>query len=482
MAGISGIGTGLDIEGLVLQFMEIENISRKRLVNKQSTLESRKEALSDLDSKLSALYTIADRFTDILADAFSAMSAVSSDADKMAISAGTTSQAGTHDISISRLATNDTRVSKQYSASGSDLTALTGDKTFTISVAHPTDTDSNNRVDIVVTVAESVFTGAADDQAVMDGIAGAIDSAMSAAVSAETITSDEAISASVVQESTDTARMVLRSTKTGSTYAIQFTDTDGLLAVLELDASGLSTGLNGGHITATADLTAQFTMDGLSFERDSNTIDDVLTGITLEFKDTTTSTESFTISVDEAAIQEELESFMDAYNAVVEFLIDETSTDGTFRSDATYRRIKFDLRSILTNAITGALSSDFDRLSDIGIGTRRNGTLFMEDEAELKSALASNTEFVSTLFDSSDGLAVQLKDYIINFTKTSGFINSSLGVIDISLRYQSDRIDTFDDRVLSKGDRFRDSLIRMQAAIFRMQSQSAAFSNFAAMM
>lgn len=482
MAFISGMGSGLDIEGLVLQYMQIENIPRLNLEKKQTTLETRKTALSTLDSKLSALYTVANRFTDILVEAFAAMSGESSDAEKFGISAGSTAQAGTHDISISRLATNDTRVSKQYADSGTDLTSYTSDKTFTISVAHPTDADENNRVDIVVTVAASVFTGATDNEDVMGGIADAIDIAMTAAVVAETIASNEVVRASVVQETTTTARMVLRSTKTGSTYAMQFTDTDGLLGDLELNAGVQSSGTSGGYITASADLTSRFVMDGLSIERDSNTVDDALTGVILEFKDTTVSTESFTISVDEEAVQKELDSFISAYNEVVEFLIEETSSDGSFRSDSTYRMIKFDLRSILTNTIAGALSSDFDRLSDIGIGTKRNGTIFMEDPTELTAALASNTEYVSSLFDATDGLAVQLRDYIINFTKTSGFIGGSLAVIDISLRYQSDRIDIFDDRVQSKADRFRDSLIRMQTAIVRMQSQSMAFSNFASNM
>ncbi len=49
---------GIDIEGLVAQYRAIELGSRSSLEGKKDVLESRKQALSDLDSKLSALYKL----------------------------------------------------------------------------------------------------------------------------------------------------------------------------------------------------------------------------------------------------------------------------------------------------------------------------------------------------------------------------------------------------------------------------------------
>ncbi|MEE9465325.1 MAG: flagellar cap protein FliD N-terminal domain-containing protein, partial [Candidatus Neomarinimicrobiota bacterium] len=70
MVSITGISGGLDIEGLVSQYRSIEILPRGRLEDRKDSLESRKSALTDLDSNLSTLYTITDRFTDTLTDVF----------------------------------------------------------------------------------------------------------------------------------------------------------------------------------------------------------------------------------------------------------------------------------------------------------------------------------------------------------------------------------------------------------------------------
>ncbi|UCH61695.1 MAG: flagellar filament capping protein FliD [Fidelibacterota bacterium] len=469
---------GLDIEGLVAQYRLIELGSRSSIEGRKEVLESRKEALSELDSKLLALYKLGERFSDIILDVFNSRQGSSSDSELFTVSAGVAAQPGSHDITISRLASIDTRVSQQYVATGTNVSdSFTGEQTFGILVAHPTDVDPNNREEITVTVSAATFDNKTNDEVLAD-IALAINNAMSAAVTAGTIDSDEQTVASVVSEETGTSRLVLRSGQSGETYSLQFNDTDGLLANLQVNAASQSTGTSGGYITAANELNSLFTIDGLAFTRDSNFVEDALEGVSIQLLGTTATTETITITTDTEAVKSEVQDFMDAYNEVIEFLNDKTATDGEFRGDSTYSTLKFQLRSIISAVVSNTETTDYNQLSEIGISINRDGTLYFEDETKFETALATNTSLVSDLFVATDGVAVALNEFVVNYTKTSGIISTSEDAVEATLRYQETRLENFDERLEKKVERFREQLLRLQSVYLEMQQQSAFFSNF----
>ncbi|MFQ5485358.1 MAG: flagellar cap protein FliD N-terminal domain-containing protein, partial [Desulfobacterales bacterium] len=209
------------IDRLVGQYIALERQPLDALLNKKNTLESKKDVFNELDSKLSSLYTVTEKLTDPITDYFSAKKASTSDETKVTASAGSSSVLGNHSISVERLAISDTRVSTQYADTATSFTGFTADQTFTINVAHPTDADSSNRVDISVTVSSATFSKT-DDEVLLD-IASAVNSAMSNAVTAETIDSDEVIHASVVTEESGKSRLMFRSERSGYTYRQGFT-------------------------------------------------------------------------------------------------------------------------------------------------------------------------------------------------------------------------------------------------------------------
>ena len=474
MVSVSGITGGLDIEGLVRQFRSVEIIPRRSLEARQATLEGRKSALTELSSKLSALYTVANSFTDILTDVFAVKRGATSDSDLLTAAATSEANLGSHTIEINRLASADIRASSQYTATDSDFTAL-ADQSFDILVRHPIDGDENNQVAVTVTV--SAVTLDLTNEEVMAGIAEAINSAMSAAISAGDIEVAERVTANAVAEESDTTRLLLRSSLSGEINALQFNDTDGLLNTLKVTRNGTLTSNLGGFVTTSEDLDAELVMDGLTFVRPTNTVDDILDGVTLTLAGTTTQAESFTISVDTAAVKAKLQEFIDAYNGVITFMKGRTTGSGAFRGDATFSLVAFDLRNMISAQVTGASSAQFDRLLDIGLAVKRDGTLFFDDASLFETALATDTSLVSELFDSSDGVAANLKEYLNNYTRAAGVISSTKQSIDVALRFQSDRIDTFNDRLESKVERFRLEMIKLQTVLAQVQQQSAFFSS-----
>lgn len=473
---------GLDIEGLVAQYRAIELESRTSLEDRKEILQSRKTALSELDSKLSTLYTLGDRFSDIILNVFDSRQGESSNTDLFTVSADSTALVGSHSLTISRLASIDTRVSQQYVADDFDFGSISTDMSFDIVVAHPTDSDPDNTEAIAVTISAATFTEADNNEEVLEDIAVAINEAMSTAATAETIDADEKAVASVVSEESGTTRLVLRSGQSGETYSLQFNDTDGLLSTLQLNSASQSTGTSGGYITPAAELNALFTIDGLNFTRDSNFVDDALEGVSIQLLDTTSTAETLTITADVETVKAEAQSFIDTYNEVIEYLNEKTMTGGEFLGDTRYSTLKYQLRSIITAVVSDTESTDYDRLSDIGIGINRDGTLYFEDEDAFETALATNTSLVSDLFIGSDGVSVQLNDFIVDYTETGGIISVSEDAIDASLEYQETRLDNFDARLEQKVERFREDLLRLEQVYVQVQQQSSFFSNLSSQM
>ncbi|MCG8607456.1 flagellar filament capping protein FliD, partial [bacterium] len=377
--GLDIFATGnSSIDRLIETILQLESRPRLLIEDKKKQLEARNTVLSSLDSKLSSLETLAKRLTDPLTDYFGAKSGTSSDDKKFTVSATSKAVAGDHDITITRLASTDTRVSKQYTTTGTDLKSFfdsNGSQTFQIQVAHPTTSDPSNRVNISVTVTP---TGTTDD-AILDEIALAINNAMASAVTAKTIDADEKVSASVVHEEDGKSRLIFRSGQSGYTNRQSFTDsTDSLLSTLEISDDKQSSGTSGGYITAVgtsasdSSLSAQLQIDGLTFYRDSNTPSDILDGVTLTLKDVTTASESFQVSEDTETVKQEVEDFLNAYNKVIQFLREKSAVDattgnrGVLAGESTYTFLRTNLRSIITGTVSGIASGNPQNLFEIG--------------------------------------------------------------------------------------------------------------------
>ena len=463
--------------GLVAQFRSIELLKRTPLETRLNGLESRRTALSDLDSKLSTLFAITDRFTDtVLFDPFAARDGLSSDESVVKVSADSTAQVGTHDLEVTRLASTDTRVSDLFTGIDTDFDGIVTDQTFDILVAHPTDDDESNRLAVTVTVSAASF--AKTNEGLFKDIAAAINDAIAAEISAGNLEATERVTATFVEESSGDARLILRSGETGSDKALEFTDTDGLLGTLGLTRTTAAKNNNGGYITAEADLDAEFVLDGLTFVRGSNSVDDALTGVTLQLVNVSVDPLTITIESATQSVRDELDTFIEAYNEALKFVRQGTRSGGQFAGDATYSTIAIQLRSITSSQVTGASTTSFDRIHEIGLQTNNDGTLFFEDASLFEAALAADPTLISDIFNASDGIATQLKDYIVNFTRTSGTITISQRSITNSITFQNERLEAFDDRLDQRVARFKAQLIRLQTALSQVQAQAAFFQSF----
>lgn len=186
-------------------------------------------------------------------------------------------------------------------------------------------------------------------------------------------------------------RLVISGTDTGAANTVAVQLVDGLGVPLETFST-----------TQTAQ-NALLTLDGIAITKSSNTIDDIIAGVTLTLESTGAGT--IKISTDTTEITEKIESFVGDFNALIEFIDDNTSFDtesletGLLFGNSAVRNIENRLRSILTGEVAGATGS-FSFLSQIGITTDDDGLLTI-DSTKLSDALTTDAEGVSQLFISN---------------------------------------------------------------------------------
>ena len=169
-----------------------------------------------------------------------------------------------------------------------------------------------------------------------------------------------------------------------------------------------------------ADLDANYTIDGYALTAASNTVSGVVDGITLNLKDVGTSTLS--LSRDDDAIKESVQSFVDAYNALYKTI--DSLSKNELSGDSTLRSIQNAIRGEYNRATTG-LSGSYSSLVQIGINTdARSGRLSL-DSSNLTEALDTDFQSVAELFaDNTEGFAARLAGVADTLLGSDNFVKA----------------------------------------------------------
>jgi flagellar hook-associated protein 2 len=479
----------LSIYDMVDQYMAIESRSRNKLIADKKTLESKKSVYSELDAKLSNLQSKLDYWLDGTVDYFAARTAASSDPDKISATANSAATKAKYSFTVERLAVSDTRVSNQYHNDDTSFSSFTTDQTFTIDVAHPTDDDADNREAISITIEADVFNQT--DEQVLADIADAVNLAMQEAVNDETINKDEVINASVIHEETGTSRLAFNSEQTGFTYRMEF-GSSALLNSLNINNSVQTSGTTGGYVTEVgssandSELNSKFQMNGLTFYRDSNSITDATDGLTIKFGNTFSQQETISVSTDLEAVKDDMNNFIEAYNDVVSYLKEHTQINtatkkhGTLQSDYLYSGMKSEMINILLSNVDTVGNSEYSILNDIGMEIDRYGKLSITDPEKFEEVLETNSDNMKDIFLSENGIAAQLDDYLNNYVKTGGLIDSSEKLVDSHVNSLNDRIDYMNELLERKEKSYFEEFSKLQETMYTIQNQQSFFNAFSA--
>lgn len=203
-----------------------------------------------------------------------------------------------------------------------------------------------------------------------------------------------------------------------------------------LDLGTFATTTTGRARELVAGADAKFTVDGVAFTRSSNTVSDVIadTTLTLTAADPNT-TANVTIDRSEKDAQAAVQSYVDAYNAVIDF-IQKQQTPGadptqnpTLYNDAILRTERSSLATSMLTTVSGA-APDLSTAGMAGVSLTKDGHLSL-DSSKFQNAFTSRFDDVETLFMergsttnpqatySSSTAATQSGTYALNITQAA---------------------------------------------------------------
>jgi len=169
---------------------------------------------------------------------------------------------------------------------------------------------------------------------------------------------------------------------------------------------------------------ASVTVDGVTTTRSTNTITDILTGVTLDLlKADTGTTVTLDIGRDVDAIVANITTFVTNYNAVSAYIkqqntYNETTqkTGGVLFGDGTLASVKSTLTSLLVESVWG-VSSEYSTLGLVGVNVDREGQLTIDDD-KLRGYLTTNFNDIQKLFTASGTASVGTLEYISHDSQT----------------------------------------------------------------
>ncbi|MFQ5962984.1 MAG: flagellar filament capping protein FliD [Candidatus Scalinduaceae bacterium] len=170
-----------------------------------------------------------------------------------------------------------------------------------------------------------------------------------------------------------------------------------------LDFGVVSATTQGFTMQTTAGQDANVKIDGVAVTRSTNSIDDVISGVTIDLSRIENGTTvNLTVSRDTDSIKSSVNDFVSAYNGVIEFINDqftfneETESAGILSGETFLSSIKSIIQSTITSTIS-LLPGGSNALSLIGITSDVNGKLSLKD-SDFLSAISSDFNAVKRMF------------------------------------------------------------------------------------
>ncbi len=533
---VSGLSSGLDTATIISQLMAIERRPLTLLGTRQSTYKSQLDAFSSINTKLASLKSRADSLKT--SSTFQVKSSSSSDETVVTAAATSSASIGTSSINVTALASAH-KVSSDPFSSATTALGFSGDiiisgkriaigasdslntvkssinsanagVTATILNVSSTDnrlvitskaTGTANRIDLIDAntsnllqslglLNASVTTQNNSDRFTSNTTAVGTLLGLSGTLSGTIQINGKNVSINLSTDSLQNIATAINNAGAGTTASVTsesvggttmykialtgtntYTDSNNILKTL-----GFVKGVVKNELQAAKDAT--LTLDNnISVTRSSNTITDLIEGMTLYLKKQGTA--NITVTNDTASVKTSIKDFVTAYNNLIsdigaQFRFDKNKKpQGVLMGDFTLRLIQSKIRNITTSKI-GGLSGSISSLAQIGITTNKSDGTLVIDETKLDSAIASKLTDVAGFFSA---MASQLSNQINAFTNTtSGRLTSRTKSIQGTIDGLGVKIEGMEKRLAGREKRLRNRFVTLETLLSQMQTQNASLT------
>ncbi len=173
-------------------------------------------------------------------------------------------------------------------------------------------------------------------------------------------------------------------------------------------------------------------VDNYTIVKASNTISDVITGVTMNLLEAdASSTLTLTVSSDTSSAKKNIESYVSSYNSLYEFIENQLSYDpeigkaSPLLGDSTLLEIKSRISNTVSGSIPGLSTASYTNLSQIGITSDYKTGELSIDSTILNEALSTDTDGVANLFI---GTATPTNQAVTFVSKTSDTLAGTYGI------------------------------------------------------
>ena len=448
MAGITGIGSGVDINSIVSAQVSAERAPKDaQLARLEKASTTKFTALGQLKGAASALQAALKELNK--PELFDKRTATSSDSKLATASASTTALSGSYQLEVRSLATSS-KVATQSLASTFNAAS---DGTFDVRVG------SGTAVEVAVTAGDDLV-------AIRDKLNAAL--------------KDQGVTANVVNDpAAGTSRLVLTGKETGAGKDIVIENASAGLTDLEIDPTVAVSDSSAGYLTQAAD--AEFAIDGLTLFSGKNSISDAIPDVTLNLLKAEPGTNlTITVGQDTGGVKSSIKKFVDTYNTLITTsnqLTGVTSAGegkppvvGGLVGDASVRTLLGGLRAELGNPATG--SGDSLRvLADLGITTQKDGTLKIDDTV-FDKALKENYDAVGAFFTGDSGLMARLDKRINGFVQTGGILEQRMNSLQATIKDIDKQKESHNLRIAKVQERLLKQFNAMDSLVSQLNSTS----------
>lgn len=452
MPTVQSLGmSGLPLDSLLSSLQDNENQALVAIQNRQTDATAKLSAYSQLKNAISSVQTAAEAVGKT--DAFGAL-AVQAGSEAFSATADNQAIAGQYSVQVDQLASAQTLVF----AGHADRSQAIG---------------TGGMLNITLGNGEVETLDLTDADTSLDGLVKAIND-----------NPDLGVSATLVNDGSDTPnRLLLTSRDTGTEAAavkIEVTGNAALNDFLGYDAADFDDADSGelgtSGISRQNATDARVQINGITISSASNTIENVIDGVQLTLNQTTTEAASLKLTRDDSAAKKAITDFVSAYNSLQDTIKGLTSYDvdnqksSPLTGDSVARSVQTRLRDAISGAFDAAHGTS---LGQIGITTDPQTGKLQVDGSKLDKALANNLEGVSALFTSGTGLASRVSSTADTFTKTGGTLSTttdglSRTITDIQNQYQETK-----DRIDQRMETYRAQFTALDSMVTQMNSLSS---------
>jgi flagellar hook-associated protein 2 len=452
-----GLSTGLDTTGLINSLINLERRPLVLLQNRQAGLQQQRDLFQQLNTHLLALRDAASAIDNqnslltgsTLDEEFLAYAATSSAEAFVTASADGQATPGSFAVRVDAIAQVARRFSDGF-ASATDVVATSGQS---LSI----DFGGALPIDLTIPAAGASLNDLRD-----------------------LINSDPNnvgdVRADVIFDGT-AHRLIVAGTRTGAANDITIT-TD-----IAGPAGGGSPFLDATLAQAATD--SQIQALGMTITRASNTLTDVIPGVTFELRgvhDVADPDAIIDVARDDEPMVESLQALVDAYNEVRNFTSaqsnfnEETGTAGPLSGDFTIRGIQRRLPDVLSSQYAFG-TNPFTSLGELGVRFDRDGLLTLDTDV-LEGALDTDPQAVRQLLSGdgiTDGVATALARALDPITESG---TGAIASRDAGLEEQIEALDATIERTERRLVQREELLIRQFTRLETLVGQLNAQGNF----